>query len=103
MQRYVARRVMSINQKWDLISEELLSAYKLLPIAIKESDFGYRKEDFIQYLSVNELRLAMEELDGVMEDNPNPGVSFWDHMIKAASLMNRPEHVNKYQQFKIAT
>lgn len=91
---------MSIKAKWELISAELLAAYKLLPADTKESDFGYREEDFLEYLSVNELRLAMEELDGVMEDNKNPGHLFWEHLIKAATLMNRPAHVAKYQQFK---
>ena len=94
---------MSKTQKWMLISEELLAAHKLLPSDIKESDFGYSQEDFLQYLSVNELRLAMEELDGVIEDNKSPGVLFWGHLINAANLMNRPEHAKKYQQFKIVT
>ncbi|MGJ8694653.1 MAG: hypothetical protein ACSHW0_19520 [Thalassotalea sp.] len=94
---------MSISKNWKLISEQLLSAYKLLPVGIKQSDFGYSEEDFLQYLSVNELRLAMEELDGVMEDNSSPGVLFWEHMIKAAKLMSRPEHATKYERFKSAT
>ncbi|WP_165723100.1 MULTISPECIES: hypothetical protein [unclassified Pseudoalteromonas] len=94
---------MSITQNWKLISEELLAAYKLLPSSITESDFGYCEEDFLQYLSVNELRLAMEELDGVMENNVSPGVCFWEHMIKAASLMNSTEHAKKYEQYKVAT
>jgi hypothetical protein len=94
---------MSLTQKWKLISEELLVAYKLLPAEIIESDFGYSEEDFLQYLSVNELRLAMEELDGVMENNTSPGTLFWGHMIKAANLMNLPEHATKYGQFKVAT
>jgi hypothetical protein len=94
---------MSTTQKWKSISEELLAAHKLLPSDIKESDFGYSQEDFLEYISVNELRLAMEELDGVMENNTSPGVLFWVHMIKAANLMNRPEHAKKYEQFKVAT
>ncbi|TLX46965.1 hypothetical protein C1E24_10725 [Pseudoalteromonas phenolica] len=94
---------MSNTEKWKLISEELIAAYKLLSSDIKESDFGYSKEDFLQYLSVNELRLAMEELDGVMENNTSPGVLFWEHMINAASLMSRPEHATKYERFKLAT
>ena len=94
---------MSITQKWKLISEELLAAYKLLPAGIIESDFGYSEEDFLQYLSVNEFGLAMEELDGVMENNTSPGSFFWEHMIKAADLMNRSEHATKYGQFKVAT
>ena len=42
---------MSTTEKWKLISEELLEAYKFLPSDIKESDFGYSKDDFLQYLS----------------------------------------------------
>ena len=93
---------MSITQKWKLISDELLAAYNILPSTILESDFGYSKEDFLQYLSINELRLAMEELDGVMVNNITPGELFWDHMIKAATLMDRSEHIVKYEQFKLA-
>jgi hypothetical protein len=93
---------MSNIHRWQLISEELLAAYKLLPSKVKESDFGYSQEDFLQYLSVNELGLAMEELDGVMENNTNPGVLFWEHMIKAAILMNDSEHASKYEQYKVA-
>ena len=94
---------MSISNKWELISAELLAAYKLLPTETKESDFGYREEDFLEYLSVNELRLAMEELVGVIEDNKSPGHLFWEHLIEAATLMNRPEHAKKYEQYKVAT
>ncbi|WP_394225117.1 hypothetical protein [Pseudoalteromonas spongiae] len=94
---------MSISDKWELISAELFAAYKLLPTEIKESDFGYCEEDFLEYLSVNELRLAMEELDGVIEDNKSPGRLFWEHLIKAATLMNRPEHAKKYEQYKVTT
>ena len=94
---------MSLTHKWKLISDELLAAYKLLPSTVKQSDFGYSEEDFLQYLSVNELKLAMEELDGVMENNTNPGSLFWEHMINAASLMNRSEYVVKYGHFKVAT
>jgi len=93
---------MNIAGKWAQISELLLFAHNALPTGIRESDFGYSKEDFLQYLSVNELRLAMEELDGVMEDNPNPGPLFWKHMIEAANLMNKFEHAKKYEQFKVA-
>ncbi len=100
---YVAREIMSISDKWELISAELFAAYKLLPTEIKESDFGYCEEDFLEYLSVNELRLAMEELDGVIEDNKSPGRLFWEHLIKAATLMNRPEHAKKYEQYKVTT
>jgi ribosomal protein S18 acetylase RimI-like enzyme len=94
---------MSIDQKWKLISDELLAAFNLLPSRVNESDFGYSKEDFLQYLSVNELRLAMEELDGVMENNTSPGQLFWEHMNKAASLMNKPKHIEKYEKFKTTT
>ena len=94
---------MSLNQKWKLISDELIAAHKLLPSNVNESNFGYCEEDFLQYLAVNELRLAMEELDGVMENNSSPGTMFWEHLIKAARLMNKPEHVDKYEQFKFAT
>ncbi|MBH0059226.1 hypothetical protein I6F65_19990 [Pseudoalteromonas sp. SWXJZ94C] len=94
---------MSTIHNWALISVELLAAYTLLPSSIIESDFGYCEEDFLEYLSVNELRLAMEELDGVMVNNISPGVKFWKHMLKAASLMKCTEHYKKYERYKVTT
>ncbi|MCG7495619.1 hypothetical protein MHO82_01930 [Vibrio sp. Of7-15] len=49
-----------------------MAAYELLPETTIESDNGYRKNDFFDYIAANELLLAMEELDGVIEDNPIP-------------------------------
>lgn len=94
---------MSNIQKWKLISDELLAAHALLSPSIKQSDLGYRESDFLQYLSVNELGLAIDELDGVMEDNISPGNQFWEHMIKAASLMSRVNKIEKYEQFKVTS
>ena len=85
------------------IEYKLISAFNLLSDEIVESDFGYRKEDFLQYLEVTEWRLAMEELDGVMEDNESPCDEFWNHLIAAAKLMNQEKHVAKYETYKSTT
>ena len=88
--------------KWKLIENELRQAHQLLRKDIKQSDFGYREEDFLEYLSHNELRLAMEELDGVIVDNPSPSKKFWQHLVNAANLMNS-EKEPTYRQFIDAT
>jgi len=85
-------------QKWALIEEQLIKAFNLLPSDITESDFGYRKEDFLEYIRHNEFRLAMEELDGVVEDNPAPRKEFWQHLINAAEIMGN-SRVQKYRTF----
>ena len=78
-------------EKWNLIKAELQMAYQLLPTNVKQSDFGYRKCDFLEYIQNNELRLAMEELDGVIEDNQPPSSEFWQHLVNAAQLMGSPK------------
>lgn len=60
------------SERWQKIEAELMAAYELLPETTIESDNGYRKNDFFDYIAANELLLAMEELDGVIEDNPIP-------------------------------
>lgn len=93
---------MEIREKWSAIEAELRAARALLPAGINESDNGYRESDFISYIEANELLLAMEELDGVIEDNPSPGYEFWTHLINAAKLMKHP-HAARYQSIRAAT
>jgi hypothetical protein len=89
-------------EKWTLIENELRQAYKLLPTNLKQSDFGYKEEDFLEYLDHNELRLAMEELDGIVEDNPPPCEEFWQHLASAAHLMgSKKEQI--YSEYLSAT
>jgi len=78
------------------IEQELIKAYELLSSETIESDNGYRKEDFLTYVEAGEWLLAMEELDGVIEDNESPCREFWLHLINAATLMNH-SHVTRYK------
>lgn len=89
-------------EKWEKINIELRAAFNLLPENTIESDNGFRKSDFLSFLEANELLLAMEELDGVIEDNPNPGVEFWEHLLKAANLMGHL-HANRYASILAST
>ena len=93
---------MSLQQTWAAIERELMAAYRLLPEDVIESGNGYREKDFLSYIDANELLLAMEELDGVIEDNPSPGKEFWSHLINAAKLMNH-NHAIKYESIRSAT
>jgi len=93
---------MELTERWSLIEAELIAAFALLPDATIESDSGYRKEDFLDYIGANELLLAMEELDGVIEDNPSPSKEFWQHLIKASQLMD-VKHLEKYESILNAT
>ncbi|EIU7005203.1 hypothetical protein L5163_004595 [Vibrio parahaemolyticus] len=86
---------------WQKIEAELMAAYALLPKTTIESDNGYRKIDFFDYIAANELLLAMEELDGVIEDNPSPSKQFWNHLIQAANLMGH-SHADRYKSIQSA-
>jgi len=88
--------------RWKLIEAELVSAFELLPEATIESGDGYCKDDFLDYINANELLLAMEELDGVIEDNPSPSKEFWLHLINASKLMEK-KHLEKYESILNAT
>ncbi|AFU99529.1 hypothetical protein [Simiduia agarivorans] len=89
-------------ERWALIEAELMAAFVLLPETTVESDCGYRKDDFLSYIKANELLLAMEELDGVIEDNPSPSSTFWLHLINASKLMDC-RHLERYELILNAT
>tara|TARA_R110000764_G_scaffold113964_2_gene201067 strand:+ start:177 stop:461 length:285 start_codon:yes stop_codon:yes gene_type:complete len=93
---------MNQAERWGRIEKELKAAFSLLPENVVESDNGYRESDFLSFLEANEMLLAMEELDGVIEDNPNPGREFWEHLLKAASLMGHL-HANRYESILAST
>ncbi|EJG1806189.1 TPA: hypothetical protein ACN32H_004642 [Vibrio parahaemolyticus] len=86
---------------WQKVEVELMAAYTLLPETTIESDNGYRKVDFFAYIAANELLLAMEELDGVIEDNPIPSKQFWSHLIQAANMMGH-SHADRYKSIQSA-
>jgi len=92
---------MELTERWALIEADLMAAFELLPSNTIESDNGYRKEDFLGYINANELLLAMEELDGVIEDNPSPSKEFWNHLISASKLMDN-NHLVKYESISNA-
>jgi hypothetical protein len=83
-------------EDWVLIEKELRSAWSLLPVGLVESAEGYCEADFLQYLNNNEYLLAMEELDGVIEDNTSPSRQFWVHLISADELMDN-RHPERYK------
>ena len=89
-------------EKWEKIEIGLRAAFSLLPENIVESDNGYRESNFLAFFEANELLLAMEELDGVIENNPNPGKVLWEHLLKAASLMEHL-HANRYKSILAST
>jgi hypothetical protein len=90
-------------KKWKSIESELMCAYALLPQGIIESGDGYCEEDFLTYISHNELLMAMEELDGVIVDNPPPKKQFWTHLIQADNIMKHG-HSDRYKSIRsIAT
>ena len=93
---------MELAERWRLIKADLIAAFELLPSNTIESDNGYRKEDFLDYIDANELLLAMEELDGVIEDNSSPSKEFWLHLISASKLMGN-KHLTKYESILNAT
>ena len=87
---------MNRAEVWNSIESELKAARALLPVGLVESAEGYCEEDFLEYLNNKEYLLAMEELDGVIEDNASPSKQFWVHLIKADSLMDN-RHSERYK------
>ncbi|WP_219079148.1 hypothetical protein [Vibrio parahaemolyticus] len=86
-------------ERWQKIEAELMAAYALLPETTIESDNGYRKIEFLITLPQMKLLLAMEELDGVIEDNPIPSKQFWNHLIQAANMMGH-SHADRYKSIR---
>ncbi|MFT5220495.1 MAG: hypothetical protein ACI9LO_000807 [Planctomycetota bacterium] len=52
------------------------------------------------YFSFKEYLLAMEELDSVVEDNPDPGPDFWGHLITAAKIVGHVTNLNRYEHIR---
>jgi len=85
------------TRDWEAVSRTLTEASKFLPETTVQSEHGYSKHDFDDYLASNELQLAMDELSGVIEDNPSPGAEFWSLLIDAAKSMKLVSEVERYQ------
>lgn len=69
------------------IKAELEAAQSALSGTVIESEYGYHKAGFAQAIADGAWTQAMEILACVIDDNPNPGKTFWSHMIKAAELL----------------
>jgi len=93
---------MEDNHTTKEIHAQIMAAYQLLPENVIESDDGFRKDDFLEYISSGNLLMAMEELDGVILDNPSPSKIFWTHLINAAEMMGH-NHRYRYESIRGAT
>ncbi len=80
-----------------------MAAHNMIPANAKETDYGFNRNSFHSHLKLNELLLAMEELDGVIEDNQNLGVKFWDHLITASKLLGHEPSTRRYVHIKSLT
>ena len=91
------------NEKIAKIKRVLLAAHDLIPEQVKESDYGFNRDAFWGLFQLGEYLLAMEELDGVIDDNPSPGQEFWDHLITAAETMGHVTSKMRYEYIKSHT
>ena len=83
--------------------KELMSAYAQINQPIFESDPGFIQKHFDSYLQSNEYLLAMEELDSIIDENPDPGIEFWNHMIAAAKILGHTPSLKRYEHIKSLT
>lgn len=84
-------------ENWETVTQYLTEAHNMLGSNISQTDYGYSKSDFESYIAANELQLAMDELSGVIEDNPSPGPQFWSLLISAAEAMNLGPEKDRYE------
>ena len=81
----------------------LMSAYALIKKPIYESDPGFTQDHFDSYMQTNEYLLAMEELDSIIDENPDPGIEFWEYLIAAAQMLGHEPSLKRYVHIKSLT
>jgi hypothetical protein len=87
---------MDLHASWEITRVHLEAAYNQLPSPVKEDVSGPTVESFHEYLTHNELGLALDELEGLGQFN-NCSSAFWRELAAAAQSMNLHEHVARYR------
>jgi len=85
------------EQSWAVTRGHLDNARHLLPERLRDSDEGWSLERYEEWLAHNELELALEELEGLGDENDAP-TAFWAELLAAAENMGLAQHVERCKQ-----
>ena len=86
---------MNLKDSWKKTTQHLAKAFQLLPENFKEGDTETASsyKDFIEH---DELELAMEQLEGLGEQN-NCKPEFWEQLILASKSMGLESRTEYYK------
>ncbi|MBL8755003.1 MAG: hypothetical protein JNK15_16985 [Planctomycetes bacterium] len=80
-----------LHEIWNRTQGHLSHAADLLPAGLFQSDDGGRLDRYREWIEHNELELALDELEGLGENNRVPR-QFWIHLRDAALEIQLAEH-----------
>lgn len=83
-------------QIWKEVETLLLEARQLFDTP-ETGQEGFSEERFKEYISHNELGLALEELEGIPLYNETPR-EFWQLLLKSANRMQLKEKAKEYRE-----
>ena len=90
-----------LNQSWERTRSHLGRATALLPPDAAQSDSAGRIDRYFEYLGHNELQLALDELEGIGENNEVSN-EYWLELRSAAQEMGLEVSVQRIDQ-RLAT
>ena len=86
---------MKLRKSWQTTEGYLDDAFKLLPMSVKDNPEGGSVTEYREYLSHNELELALDELEGLGDVNKLP-IEYWKILLYAAKEMGLTKHEKRY-------
>jgi hypothetical protein len=63
----------------------------MIPPNAIQSDLGYSEAALDLYIKEKNYHLALDELTGVIDENPSPGRGYWKHLIDATQKIGLVE------------
>jgi hypothetical protein len=84
-----------LHQHWAETERQLRAARAELSIAPHQEPSLGTDDRYQEYLDANELQLALEELEGLGQQN-EASPAFWDMLRTAAERMQLREHAVRY-------
>jgi len=87
-------------EKLRQVLRHLAAARYYLPVELKPGQFPESEAQYQQYLHHTEFALALEELEGLGDENTGHAEEelFWSELALAAECMGLAEHSTRYRQ-----